>query len=58
MSIFINCKGEDKIDLLLQKLSKGGQVLVPLGNPGYGFSKRFCWVEDKYGVSWQLNLEK
>ncbi|MFS8977804.1 VOC family protein [Cupriavidus necator] len=27
-------------------------------SPGiYGFSRRFSWVNDRYGVSWQLNLQ-
>ena len=32
----------------------GGGVLLPLGD--YGFSRRFGWVNDRFGVSWQLNL--
>ena len=30
------------------------KVLMPLDN--YGFSKRFGWLQDRFGVSWQLNL--
>jgi predicted 3-demethylubiquinone-9 3-methyltransferase (glyoxalase superfamily) len=43
-----------KIDAMWAKLSEGGKVLMPLQE--YPFSKRYGWVEDKYGVSWQLIL--
>lgn len=35
-------------------LVEGGGALMPLGD--CGFSKKFGWVNDRYGVSWQLNL--
>ena len=35
-------------------LAEGGQYLMPLDN--YGFSRRFAWVVDRFGVSWQVNL--
>ncbi|PIC73982.1 hypothetical protein CSV76_08740 [Sporosarcina sp. P17b] len=31
-----------------------GQELMPLGD--YGFSKKFGWLNDQFGVSWQLDL--
>jgi predicted 3-demethylubiquinone-9 3-methyltransferase (glyoxalase superfamily) len=55
MSIFINCETEEEIDKLYKKLSEGGEVLMELMD--YGFSKKFAWVNDKYGVSWQMNLQ-
>jgi len=54
-SIYLTCSTEDELDLLYQKLLEGGQALMPLDN--YGFSKKFGWVNDRFGVSWQLNLE-
>lgn len=53
-SIFITCDTEEELDRLYEKLSEGGKALMPLGN--YGFSKKFGWINDKFGVSWQLNL--
>lgn len=53
-SIFVTCDNEDEINNLYQKLIEGGQALMPIGN--YGFSQRFGWINDRFGVSWQLNL--
>ena len=55
ISIFVNCNDEAELNQAFTELSKGGQVYMPLDN--YGFSKRFGWVSDRFGVSWQLNLE-
>jgi predicted 3-demethylubiquinone-9 3-methyltransferase (glyoxalase superfamily) len=42
------------LDALWEKLSEGGKVLMALDT--YPFSERYGWIEDKYGVSWQLIL--
>ncbi len=42
------------IDATWNKLSPGGTVLMPLQE--YPFSKRYGWLQDKYGLSWQLML--
>ncbi len=55
ISIFVQCESETEINTLFQKLSEGGSTLMPLGN--YAFSQKFGWLNDKYGVSWQLNLQ-
>jgi predicted 3-demethylubiquinone-9 3-methyltransferase (glyoxalase superfamily) len=54
ISLFVNCETDEEIGELFAALSQGGQVLMPLD--AYPFSKKFAWVADKYGVSWQLNL--
>lgn len=41
-----------KIDEVWAKLSEGGEALMPLGE--YPFSERYGWIQDKYGLSWQL----
>jgi predicted 3-demethylubiquinone-9 3-methyltransferase (glyoxalase superfamily) len=54
MSFFVECASEAEQDAAYNTLSEGGQALMPLGN--YGFSTRFGWINDRFGVSWQLNL--
>lgn len=56
ISIFVNCETEEEIDTLYKKLSEGGGAMMPLGD--YGFSKKFGWIADRYGVSWQLYLKE
>jgi predicted 3-demethylubiquinone-9 3-methyltransferase (glyoxalase superfamily) len=56
MSLFVTCDTEEEINRVFEQLSQDGKVLMPLA--AYPFSKKFGWVEDKYGVSWQLNLAK
>lgn len=55
LSIYVSCKDEDEIDTLFQELSKDGKILIPLES--YDYSRKYGWVEDKFGVTWQLNLE-
>ncbi len=54
ISLFVTCEDEKEIERLTAALGDGGKALMPLDN--YGFSQRFAWVEDRFGVSWQLNL--
>ena len=55
ISLFAVCETEEEIDTVFSKLSAGGNILMPLGP--YPFSKKFGWLADKFGVSWQLNMQ-
>ena len=54
-SFFVECKSEAQLKERFDKLSDGGKVMMPIDN--YGFSEKFAWTSDKFGVSWQLNLK-
>jgi predicted 3-demethylubiquinone-9 3-methyltransferase (glyoxalase superfamily) len=54
ISLYIQCDTENEIDRLHAALVEKGQELMALGS--YGFSAKFGWLIDRFGVSWQLNL--
>ncbi|WP_456288672.1 VOC family protein [Paenibacillus sp. AK002] len=53
-SIYLTCESEAEIEKVYGALIDGGGAMMPLDN--YGFSQKFGWIADKFGVSWQLNL--
>jgi len=56
VSYFVYCDGNnERIEQLYEKLSEGGMVLMSLGK--YDWSEKYAWVQDKFGVSWQLDID-
>ena len=54
VSFHIRCGAKEEVDALWEKLSPGGKALMPLDS--YPFSARYGWLEDRYGLSWQVIL--
>ena len=52
ISFMVNCTTKDEVDDLWSKLSVGGTALMPLD--AYPFSERYGWIQDTYGLTWQL----
>ncbi len=52
VSFLVACDTKKEVDGLWEKLLKGGSALMELGT--YPFSERYGWVQDKYGLSWQI----
>lgn len=54
VSLMVACETADEVDKLYNTLSIDGMDLMPLDE--YPFSSHYAWVQDKYGLSWQLML--
>jgi len=54
ISLMVACFSIEEVNTKWKALSEGGTELMPLGE--YPFSKWYGWVQDRYGLSWQLML--
>ena len=54
ISFFVTLESEAEVDNLWQHLAEDGKVLMPFQS--YDWSKKYGWLTDKYGVSWQISL--
>jgi predicted 3-demethylubiquinone-9 3-methyltransferase (glyoxalase superfamily) len=54
LSLMVACKTGEEVERLYNAIHPGGSVLMPLDE--YPFSKRYAWIQDKYGLSWQLMM--
>ena len=52
VSFLVACSTKEEVDTLWKKLSDGGTALMPLQQ--YPFSERYGWIQDRYGLSWQI----
>ena len=52
VSFLVACKTKEEVDALWGELAKGGSALMDLGK--YPFSEKYGWLQDRYGLSWQL----
>lgn len=55
VSLMVSCHTKEEVNHLYENLKQGGRILMPLD--AYPFSDWYVWVEDRYGLSWQLILE-
>lgn len=56
ISFFVHCASEEELNNAWQLLSEDGIIRMPLDQ--YPWAERYGWVEDRYGVSWQLLSDK
>lgn len=56
ISFMVNCFAEEEIEKYWHQLSENGNVLMALDS--YPWSKKYGWIQDRYGLSWQLMLSE
>lgn len=56
ISFFAVFDNEESINRAWDKLSDGGKVLMPYDT--YPWATKYGWVQDKYGLTWQLSMSE
>lgn len=54
ISLMVYCDSKEEVDRIWSSLSDGGTALMPLDS--YPFSDHYGWIQDHYGLSWQIML--
>jgi predicted 3-demethylubiquinone-9 3-methyltransferase (glyoxalase superfamily) len=54
ISFFAECVSVDETNKIWDKLMGGGKALMPIDK--YPWSERYGWVQDKFGMTWQIML--
>lgn len=54
ISLTVASDSKEEVDTKWKALSEGGTILMPLDE--YPFCKWYGWIQDRYGLSWQLML--
>ena len=56
ISLFVTCQTDEEIDRIYNKLVEGGSAMMSLDK--YPWSEKYAWVTDKFGMTWQLMLDR
>ena len=56
VSLTVEFDSEAELEAAWERLIEGGMALMPL--QAYPFSPKFGWLQDRFGVSWQLSLAR
>jgi predicted 3-demethylubiquinone-9 3-methyltransferase (glyoxalase superfamily) len=54
ISLFVLLESIEKTNEVWNKLAEGGNVLMPIDK--YFWSERYGWIQDKYGMTWQISV--
>ncbi|MDP3644098.1 MAG: VOC family protein [Bacteroidota bacterium] len=54
ISLFVTCKSVSETNAIWARLIDGGSALMPLDQ--YPWSERYGWLQDKFGMTWQISV--
>jgi predicted 3-demethylubiquinone-9 3-methyltransferase (glyoxalase superfamily) len=56
VSFYVVCETELEVDYLWKNLSDRGNIMMELSE--YPWSKKYGWLNDRFGLSWQIAFDK
>lgn len=56
ISLFVNCNSVETVNTIWNKLIEEGKALMQIDT--YPWNERYGWLQDKFGVTWQISFIK